>query len=205
MVAGALQDNRRGVLLGTQTFGESSIESVIPLPGAGAIRLTTSRFTTPTGRQIQGKGLSPDLAVMPLKLEKLTRGGRREADLRGALKNTDPDSKAPAQASASAPISSPAQKAPSVATGDIGSADHLKPGEGAVVRRGLKKIAAYRDETGMLHTMTAVCPHLKCIVHWNRTETTWDCPCHGSRFDALGKVLNGPSVADLHPIEHNGA
>ena len=89
--------------------------------------------------------------------------------------------------------------------GDTGSADYLKPSEGAVVRRGLKKVAAYRDETGMLHEMTAVCPHLKCIVHWNRTEMTWDCPCHGSRFDALGKVLNGPSVADLHAIDHNGA
>jgi glycine/D-amino acid oxidase-like deaminating enzyme/nitrite reductase/ring-hydroxylating ferredoxin subunit len=88
--------------------------------------------------------------------------------------------------------------------GDTDSADYLKPGEGAVVRRGLKKIAAYRDETGTLHEMTAVCPHLKCIVHWNRTETTWDCPCHGSRFDALGKVLNGPAIADLEPIERNG-
>jgi glycine/D-amino acid oxidase-like deaminating enzyme/nitrite reductase/ring-hydroxylating ferredoxin subunit len=89
--------------------------------------------------------------------------------------------------------------------GDAASADDLKPGEGAVIRRGLHKIAAYRDEAGRLHEMTAICPHLKCIVHWNRTETTWDCPCHGSRFDALGKVLNGPSVADLAPIEENGA
>lgn len=89
-------------------------------------------------------------------------------------------------------------------SGDTESADYLKPGEGAVVRRGLKKIAVYRDESGTLHEMTAICPHLKCIVHWNRTETTWDCPCHGSRFDALGKVLNGPSVADLAPIEGNG-
>ncbi|HZE58607.1 MAG TPA: FAD-dependent oxidoreductase [Chthoniobacterales bacterium] len=88
--------------------------------------------------------------------------------------------------------------------GDAGSPDELKPGEGAVIRRGVKKIAVYRDEAGTLHEMTAVCPHLKCIVHWNRTETTWDCPCHGSRFDALGKVLNGPSVADLAPIEKNG-
>jgi nitrite reductase/ring-hydroxylating ferredoxin subunit len=88
--------------------------------------------------------------------------------------------------------------------GDTGSADYLKPGEGAVVRRGLKKIAAYRDETGRLHEMTAVCPHLKCIVHWNRAEATWDCPCHGSRFDALGQVLNGPSVADLQPIGDGG-
>jgi glycine/D-amino acid oxidase-like deaminating enzyme/nitrite reductase/ring-hydroxylating ferredoxin subunit len=90
-------------------------------------------------------------------------------------------------------------------SGDVSSPDDLKPGEGAVIRRGLKKIAVYRDDAGALHEMTAVCPHLKCIVHWNRTETTWDCPCHGSRFDALGKVLNGPSVADLAPIEENGA
>ena len=91
LVAGALQDNRRAVLLGTRTFGESSIESLIPLPGHGAIRLTTARFMTPTGRQIQGKGLEPDLAVIPLKLGKLAQGDkRREADLRGALKNTDP-------------------------------------------------------------------------------------------------------------------
>lgn len=89
-------------------------------------------------------------------------------------------------------------------SGDVGSADELKPGEGAVIRRGLKKIAVYREESGALREMTAVCPHLKCIVHWNRTETTWDCPCHGSRFDALGKVLNGPSVADLAPVEENG-
>lgn len=89
--------------------------------------------------------------------------------------------------------------------GDTGSVDYLKSGEGAVVRCGLKKIAAYRDEDGKLHEMSAVCPHLKCIVHWNRTEMTWDCPCHGSRFDAFGKVLNGPSVANLQPIEHNGS
>ncbi|HVF71984.1 MAG TPA: FAD-dependent oxidoreductase [Chthoniobacterales bacterium] len=85
--------------------------------------------------------------------------------------------------------------------GEVKSEEELKPGEGAVIRRGLKKVAVYRDESGTLHEMTAICPHLKCIVHWNRTETTWDCPCHGSRFDALGKVLNGPSVADLAPIE----
>src|SRR6516164_9036605 len=82
LVAGALQDNRRAMLLGTQTFGDSSIESVIPQRGNGAIRLTTARFMTPTGRQIQGKGLEPDLAVMPMKLEKLVQGDRRrEADL----------------------------------------------------------------------------------------------------------------------------
>jgi Rieske Fe-S protein len=70
-----------------------------------------------------------------------------------------------------------------------------------VLRRGLHKIAVYRDDLDDVHEMTAVCPHLKCIVHWNGTEKTWDCPCHGSRFDALGHVLNGPSVADLKPLE----
>ncbi len=51
--------------------------------------------------------------------------------------------------------------------------------------------------------MTAICPHMKCIVHWNRNEKTWDCPCHGSRFDAMGHVLNGPSITDLAPIKRD--
>ena len=90
LVAGALQDSRRAVLLGTKTFGESAIETLIPLNGEGAIRLTTSRYLTPSGRAIHGKGLEPDLAVSPLKLEKLAQSDRRrEADLRGALKNPD--------------------------------------------------------------------------------------------------------------------
>jgi Rieske Fe-S protein len=83
--------------------------------------------------------------------------------------------------------------------GDVKSLSDIKPGEGAVLRRGLKKIAVYNDPVTGTKEMTAVCPHLKCIVHWNGTEKTWDCPCHGSRFDANGHVLNGPSVADLAP------
>ena len=91
LVAAALQDNRRAVLVGTRSFGEASIESLIPLQGNGAIRLTTARFMTPSGQRIQGKGLTPDLTVMPVKLAKLPQADRlREADLRGALKNTDP-------------------------------------------------------------------------------------------------------------------
>ena len=87
--------------------------------------------------------------------------------------------------------------------GDVSHVNDILHGEGAVVRRGLRKVAAYRDPSGVLHEMTAVCPHLKCIVHWNRNEKTWDCPCHGSRFDAMGHVLNGPSIADLAPIERD--
>jgi glycine/D-amino acid oxidase-like deaminating enzyme/nitrite reductase/ring-hydroxylating ferredoxin subunit len=72
---------------------------------------------------------------------------------------------------------------------------------GAVLRRGLSKVAVYRDEKGKAHEMSAVCPHLGCIVHWNAAEKSWDCPCHGSRFDKLGKVKNGPSNVDLEPVE----
>jgi glycine/D-amino acid oxidase-like deaminating enzyme/nitrite reductase/ring-hydroxylating ferredoxin subunit len=85
--------------------------------------------------------------------------------------------------------------------GDVESADQIAPGSGAIVRRGLEKIAAYRDEQGRLHERLAGCPHLGCVVHWNRAETTWDCPCHGSRFDCYGKVINGPANRDLAPAD----
>jgi glycine/D-amino acid oxidase-like deaminating enzyme/nitrite reductase/ring-hydroxylating ferredoxin subunit len=87
-----------------------------------------------------------------------------------------------------------------VSPGETGSFDNIPPGEGALIRQGLKKIAAYRDDNGKLHTCSAACTHLKCIVHWNGTEKTWDCPCHGSRFDAYGKVLTGPAMSDLEPL-----
>jgi carboxyl-terminal processing protease len=145
LVAGALQDDRRAVLLGTQTFGESSIESVIPLPGNGAIRLTTARFMTPTGRQIQGKGLKPDLAAMPVKLEKLAQGDRRrEADLRGALKNTDPiapGSSPPATGSPDTTATPGVSEAPSVATSDIGSASDEQLSQAVDVLRGLALVS----------------------------------------------------------------
>jgi carboxyl-terminal processing protease len=90
LVASALQDNHRAILVGSKTFGESSIQSILPLDGNGAVMLTTARFETPSGQPIQGKGLDPDLTVAPLKLERLASGfGQRESDLRGALKNTD--------------------------------------------------------------------------------------------------------------------
>jgi glycine/D-amino acid oxidase-like deaminating enzyme/nitrite reductase/ring-hydroxylating ferredoxin subunit len=85
--------------------------------------------------------------------------------------------------------------------GDVKSADDIKPGSGAILRRGLEKIAAYRDAEGRLHERLAGCPHLGCVVHWNAGESTWDCPCHGSRFDPYGKVINGPANRDLAPAE----
>jgi glycine/D-amino acid oxidase-like deaminating enzyme/nitrite reductase/ring-hydroxylating ferredoxin subunit len=75
--------------------------------------------------------------------------------------------------------------------------DAIAPGQGAVMREGLSHVAVYRDRQGELHRMSAVCPHMKCIVHWNPGESTWDCPCHGSRFTAKGEVIAGPASAGL--------
>ena len=83
----------------------------------------------------------------------------------------------------------------------VSSVDEIAPGEGALLRRGLAKIAAYRAPDGRLHERSAVCPHLACLVAWNSEEKTWDCPCHGSRFDAVGRVINGPANADLAPAK----
>ena len=85
--------------------------------------------------------------------------------------------------------------------GDVDDTSDIPAGSGAVVRRGLRKIAAYRDEDGGLHLRSAVCPHLGCVVAWNSTENGWDCPCHGSQFDAYGRVLEGPSTADLNRVD----
>ena len=85
--------------------------------------------------------------------------------------------------------------------GDIEKPGELEPETGGVIRHGLKKVAVYRDTHGKLHECTAVCPHLGGIVHWNHGEKTWDCPCHGSRFDPFGKVLNGPANTGLGPAE----
>ena len=85
--------------------------------------------------------------------------------------------------------------------GEIADAAALQPGDGAVLRKGLKQIAAYRDENGSLHECSAVCPHLGCIVQFNSVEKTWDCPCHGSRFDYKGNVVVGPANRNLAPHE----
>ena len=88
-----------------------------------------------------------------------------------------------------------------VVAGDVHSVDEIKRGAGAVMSRGLHKVAVYRDPEGTLHERSAVCTHLGCIVNWNTVENTWDCPCHGSRFDAFGKVFQGPANKDLGEAE----
>lgn len=80
---------------------------------------------------------------------------------------------------------------------------HLRENQGAIVRIGGKKVAAYRDPQGALHVMSPVCPHMGCYVHWNEAEVSWDCPCHGARFDATGHLLHGPAVNDLKSEEYD--
>jgi glycine/D-amino acid oxidase-like deaminating enzyme/nitrite reductase/ring-hydroxylating ferredoxin subunit len=84
--------------------------------------------------------------------------------------------------------------------GDAPSVGDVPQGSGAVIRRGLSKVAVYRHSNGSLEEFSAVCPHLGCIVGWNSAEQTWDCPCHGSRFDVSGRVLNGPAIGGLEPV-----
>jgi carboxyl-terminal processing protease len=89
IVAGALQDHRRAVVIGVKSFGKGSVQTVMPIPGNGAIRLTTARYYTPSGRSIQGTGIEPDIEVLATREE--TRAGQpprdREADLRRSLRN----------------------------------------------------------------------------------------------------------------------
>ena len=84
--------------------------------------------------------------------------------------------------------------------GDVKSVEEIARGQGALMREGLHKVAVYRDEAGSVHKCSAVCTHVGCIVHWNAGERTWDCPCHGSRFDPYGKVVNGPANTDLKKL-----
>jgi len=94
IVAGAFQDHRRAVIVGTNTFGKGSVQSVMPLPGNGAMRLTTSLYYTPSGRSIQALGVAPDILVEqrdPIELseeEEESVFRRNEASLRGALQNS---------------------------------------------------------------------------------------------------------------------
>jgi carboxyl-terminal processing protease len=162
LLAGALQDNHRAVLIGTKTFGLSAIETIIPLSGNGAIKLTTARFTTPNGRVIQGKGLDPDLVVGPVKLERLASGlNRHEADLRGALKNTDPvvpganpanpapkpgspanDTNASSPPQGTTPAALPKDTAASVTTGELGGSDDEQLTQALDMLRGLALVAS---------------------------------------------------------------
>lgn len=87
-----------------------------------------------------------------------------------------------------------------VARSDAGPADDLAPGQGGFVERDGETVGGYRDPDGRLHTVSLTCTHLGCPLRWNPAETSWDCRCHGSRFDVDGAILNGPAVTPLDQI-----
>jgi Rieske Fe-S protein len=78
--------------------------------------------------------------------------------------------------------------------------DDIPPGKGAIIRGEKQKVAAFRDERGVLHVMSATCTHAGCVVQWNGFESCWDCPCHGSQFSPTGEVLQGPAVRPLKAV-----
>jgi Rieske Fe-S protein len=90
-----------------------------------------------------------------------------------------------------------------VTRGEVGSLEEVPRGEGALMRKGLTKVAVYRDSAGNVTEVSAVCRHLGCLVHWNSSEKSWDCPCHGSRYAPDGHVVNGPAATGLPLVKHD--
>jgi nucleotide-binding universal stress UspA family protein/nitrite reductase/ring-hydroxylating ferredoxin subunit len=84
------------------------------------------------------------------------------------------------------------------------SIDDLTPGHGGVVEANGHKVAAYRDETGAVSALSPRCQHMGCTVDWNDADKTWDCPCHGSRYDLDGEVIQGPATKGLGKLELSG-
>lgn len=87
-----------------------------------------------------------------------------------------------------------------ISSGDVKEVNELAAGEGAVISKGLDKIAVYKDADGSVHTCSAVCPHMGGVLQWNKDEKSFDCPLHGSRFTAYGSVINGPAICGLKKI-----
>lgn len=92
-----------------------------------------------------------------------------------------------------------------IKSGEYSSVDEIPRANGGIVRDGIHKIAVYRDADNCLHKYNAACSHLGCVVAWNGVEGSWDCPCHGSRFDPYGRVVSGPARIDLTPLNFREA
>lgn len=78
----------------------------------------------------------------------------------------------------------------------------LPPGEGRILTVDGKRVGAYKDTDGTVYTVNPICSHMGCVLEWNRDENSWDCPCHGSRYDYTGRLLSGPAI---QPLETNAA
>jgi carboxyl-terminal processing protease len=124
IVAGALQDHKRAIILGTRSFGKGSVQTIMQVTGGGAIRLTTALYFTPSGRSIQKEGIKPDIEVEPAKIENLqARAGFREENLRRSI--TNPNDK-PAEAK---PADKPADAKPEAAKPGDAKPEAAKPGD----------------------------------------------------------------------------
>ncbi len=97
-------------------------------------------------------------------------------------------------------LSTAAQMKEYVTPGEVDDMMEVMPGTGRIIRDGMKKIAVYCDPDGARHQSSATCTYMSCIVNWNSVENSWDCPCHGCRYDPYGKVISGPATKDLGPI-----
>ncbi|QED36229.1 FAD-dependent oxidoreductase [Antarcticibacterium arcticum] len=86
-------------------------------------------------------------------------------------------------------------------TADLKEIKDIPAGQARVIHKDGHQVAVYKDTTGKINVTSAVCTHLGCIVHWNNAEESWDCPCHGSRFDPSGEVIEGPALASLKKVE----
>ena len=86
-------------------------------------------------------------------------------------------------------------------TADLKEIEEIPAGRAAVIHKDGHQVAVYKEINGKLNITSAVCTHLGCIVHWNNAEKSWDCPCHGSRFDPAGEVIEGPALAPLKKIQ----
>ena len=98
-------------------------------------------------------------------------------------------------------LNTAAQYADWLRPADVSKPEQIPRGHGAVLRRGLHRVAVYMDDQGKAHELSATCPHLGGVVSWNSAEKSWDCPCHGSRFDCQGNVLTGPAISNLQPLK----
>jgi Rieske Fe-S protein len=83
----------------------------------------------------------------------------------------------------------------------VNSIDAIAPGQGGVIKHDKQKIAVWKDDDGKAHAVSASCTHKGCTVTWNNADRTWDCPCHGSMFEANGRVLHGPAVEPLARVD----
>jgi carboxyl-terminal processing protease len=146
IVAGALQDRHRATILGTRSFGKGSVQTIIPLDGHGALRLTTARYYTPNGRSIQGEGITPDVVVFPPRDQQIAQATvLHETDLRGALKNTGPESGGKGGPVAATPTADQDSEAAAIDPAIIGTAkDHQL----AVALKRIKEMVARSASAG---------------------------------------------------------